>query len=149
MYASENSGFSLVEMLLVLVIAVMGFAVAGPSIMSGRANAELKSSARDVASALRFLRGNALTTGKETKLDLSLNDNSYQLTGKNRTYKISKDIAITLFTAQKEITDDGLGSIRFFPDGSSTGGRVTLESNNNKRLVDVNWLTGQVEILEE
>jgi len=32
----------------------------------------------------------------------------------------------------------------FFPDGSATGGRVTLTASKQKRVVDVNWLTGEV-----
>ncbi|MGA7117479.1 MAG: hypothetical protein WBY12_09835 [Hyphomicrobium sp.] len=34
--------------------------------------------------------------------------------------------------------------MRFFPDGSSTGGRVTLVAGERKRLLDINWLTGAV-----
>ena len=53
-----------------------------------------------------------------------------------------------LYTAQSEIVDDKHGAIRFYPDGSSTGGRVTLASGERKFLVDVDWLTGRVTIKE-
>ena len=34
----------------------------------------------------------------------------------------------------------------FFPDGSSTGGRITLRSEVSAYRVDVDWLTGQVRV---
>ncbi len=37
----------------------------------------------------------------------------------------------------------------FFPDGSSSGGRIELSGNDRKRAIDVNWLTGLVEIIED
>jgi general secretion pathway protein H len=40
------------------------------------------------------------------------------------------------------------GAIRFFPDGGSNGGRVTVASGERKYEVDVDWLTGRVAILE-
>ncbi len=40
------------------------------------------------------------------------------------------------------------GAIRFYPDGSSTGGRITVASGERKFLVDVDWLTGRVSIKE-
>ena len=48
--------------------------------------------------------------------------------------------------AQYMISDDKVGAIRFYPDGSSTGGRITVASGERKYLVDVDWLTGRVSI---
>ena len=59
-----------------------------------------------------------------------------------------KNVEVKLFTAQSELTDANTGSIRFFPDGGSTGGRITVMANERKYAVDVNWLTGQVTILD-
>jgi general secretion pathway protein H len=35
-------------------------------------------------------------------------------------------------------------SILFFPDGGSTGGRLTLATGDRRRLIAVDWLTGRV-----
>jgi general secretion pathway protein H len=61
---------------------------------------------------------------------------------------MSEEIDITLFTAQSELTDAKTGAIRFYPDGSSTGGRVMLAREDRKFLVEVDWMTGQVKILD-
>lgn len=145
----RSSGFTLIELLLVIVIIATVAAVAGPNISSGRSTAELKSAARDVASALRFVRGEALITHKDAAFIINLENNEYRVSGREKKFRIAKDIDITLVTAQSELMGEGEGRIRFFADGSSTGGRVTLEVAENKRVVDVNWLTGHIEINEE
>ena len=38
--------------------------------------------------------------------------------------------------------------IRFFPDGSATGGRVRLARDNRQYVVVVDWLTGSVSLEE-
>ena len=45
---------------------------------------------------------------------------------------------LKLFTAQKDIVNESLGAIRFFPDGGSNGGRITVASGDRKYEVDVN-----------
>jgi general secretion pathway protein H len=57
-------------------------------------------------------------------------------------------MAISLVTARSELDTDRVGKIRFFPDGTSTGGRITLARGERKYGVDINWLTGQVVILD-
>lgn len=142
----KQAGFTLIELLIVIVIIALGAAVAAPNIGSGNQTASINGAAREMASALRFARGHALTHRKESVFLLNLEDNTYQLTDRKKVYSIAKDIAITLDAAQSQVLDVNQGGIRFFPDGSATGGRITLELGENKRQLDVNWLTGQVEI---
>lgn len=142
----KQAGFTLIELLIVIVIIALGAAVVAPNIGSGNQTASINGAAREMASALRFARGHALTHRKESVFSLNLEDNTYQLTDRKKVYNIAKDIAITLDAAQSQVLDANQGGIRFFPDGSATGGRITLELGTNKRQLDVNWLTGQVEI---
>ncbi len=37
-------------------------------------------------------------------------------------------------------------TIRFFPDGSSTGGRITLAKDRQQYHVSVDWLTGRISV---
>jgi general secretion pathway protein H len=46
-------------------------------------------------------------------------------------------------TAEGQIIGD-LAAIRFFADGSSTGGKITLNRGDNKIELDINWLDGAV-----
>lgn len=139
-------GFTLLELLLVLVVVIMGFSVIGLNISSGNDATEHQSTARDLVSALRFAKGQALISHKETTVDLDLNENTYTVSDRDKVFAIPDNIALTVVTAQEEMTGKGLASIRFFPDGSSSGGRIKLERNAVTWQIDINWLTGQVEL---
>ena len=65
-----------------------------------------------------------------------------------RLHTMPEGIELKLFTAQRDLTSDQVGAVRFFPDGGSTGGRITLAAGDRKFDVDIDWLTGRVSILE-
>ena len=50
----KAGGFTLIELSVVLLIIVIGFAVVGSNISSGNQATELKTTVRDLISALRF-----------------------------------------------------------------------------------------------
>ena len=140
-----NKGFTLLELIVVLFIVVLGFSVVGINLSSGNDATELKVAARDIVSALRFARGQALISHQETTVTLDLAENTYTVSSRDRIYSIPKAIDVTVVTAQSELTE-GSASIRFFADGSSTGGRITLELGKATWQIDINWLTGQIEL---
>lgn len=141
-----NQGFTLLELIVVLVIVVLGFAAIATNISSGNETTQLKAAARDIVSALRYARGQALISHDETTLTFDLTENTYTVSSRDKVYDIAETIDVTVVTGQDEISGDGLASIRFFADGSSTGGRITLELNKAAWQIDINWLTGQVEL---
>jgi len=142
-------GFTLLELVVVLFVVVLGFSVIGLNLSSGNDSTEIKAAARDIVSALRYARGQALMTHEEATVALDLSDNSYTVSGRDKLYHIPEAIDVTVVTAQTELTGEGTASIRFFADGSSTGGRVTLERGNASWKIDINWLTGQIELESE
>jgi general secretion pathway protein H len=142
----SNKGFTLLELIVVLFIVVLGFSVIGVNLSSGNDSTALKVAARDIVSALRFARGQALLSHQETTLDLDLANNTYTVSNRGKVYPLRKTIAVSLVTAQSELTGDGVGAVRFFADGSSTGGRIKLKQGNTTWQIDINWLTGQIEL---
>ena len=140
------SGFTLIEIMIVLVLAALVMGVVVPRFSSGTAAIQFRSATKEIASGLRYIRMQAVTNNQETEFIFNLDENYYQLSGRDKEYRIPEDIAVTIYTAASLDRNNQQGVIRFFPDGSSTGGRITLETENYKRLVDVNWLTGQVKI---
>ncbi|MDO9270921.1 MAG: GspH/FimT family protein [Methylobacter sp.] len=142
-------GFTLLELVVVLFVVVLGFSVIGLNLSSGSDSTKIKAAARDIVSALRYARGQALMTHQETTVALDLGNNSYRVSGRDKLYQIPEGIDITVVTAQSELTGKGTANIRFFADGSSTGGRITLERGQTVWKMDINWLTGQVELENE
>ena len=127
---------------------VMAYSLVGPLVSSGVSSTELKASARQLAAGLRKARSDAVTHRRETVLTLDVEGRRFQLSGDPRLYKLPRDVEVKLFTAQSELVNANTGSIRFFPDGGSTGGRITVAAKQRQYAVDVNWLTGQVAILD-
>jgi general secretion pathway protein H len=145
----QNRGFTLIELTIVLIIMVIGFAVIGTNISSGNKSAQLKAAARDLGSAFRYARGQALISRKEVAVAIDLSENSYKITSRDKTYHFSPEIELTLVIAQDEFKQGEVGHIRFYADGSSSGGRVTMEWGDLLQVIDVNWLTGKVESRDE
>ncbi len=142
----RSRGFTLLELLLVLVIASAGYALVVRFTSAGVSGAELKSAARAVAAGLRDARGTAIATQEAAALTVDLERRTIEVTGRDRPRALPERLELKLYTAQSEIVDEKRGAIRFYPDGSSTGGRVTVAAGERRFLVDVDWLTGRVSI---
>lgn len=144
----RQRGFTLLELMIVLVIAAIMMTVVPPMISSALPGAELKSAARKVAAGLRYARNKSLSSDEETILMLDLESKQFNVSGKKKNYQLHKDLDLTLLTAESEMVAEYRGAIRFFPDGGSTGGRISLSTGKRKFAVDVDWLTGKVRIME-
>lgn len=142
-------GFTLLEMLLVVAIAVIAMVLVAPNFSRGLDAVRLQSASREIASSLRYVRGQALSSNREAEFNLNVKANAYRVSGRDKSYSVPRAIRMRMTVADTEVTGEDAGTIRFYPDGSSSGGRVTLEAGNRRHLVDVNWLTGHVEILTE
>lgn len=146
-FSRKNAGFTLLELIVVLGIVALGYAAVAVNFSSGNDAMALKAAARDLASGLRFVRSQAMLSHETATLDFNLSENSYTLTGQNKSYNIQEDIDVTVSTAKDEL-HDGVAQLRFFPDGSSIGGRITLEKKSHLQEININWLTGHVTLSE-
>lgn len=145
---AHQRAFTLLELVVVLALAAILMALVPPLLSKGVSSAELKGAARELTAALKYARSQAITHHQEVILTLDLERRRFSVTGRERSYALPEDIEISLVTARSEVTADRIGKIRFFPDGTSTGGRITLGQGERKYQVDINWLTGQVAILD-
>jgi general secretion pathway protein H len=142
------AGVTLLELLIVLMIIAIVTAVVIPRLGSGVSNIELRGAARSLASGLRLARSEAVSQRRETFLVLDVAGRRFKVDRDPQEHALPRGVELKLFTAQKDLVDDKVGSIRFYPDGGSNGGRITLGSGERKYEVDVDWLTGRVAILD-
>ena len=141
--AAKTRGFTLLELLVVIVLiaAVTGLAVGVLGV--GKSGRELRGAARTLATELRFTRVQAMTTGESQTLQLDLDARSWNAARKHHG-EISRDLQLRFDGVRQEQRSQRSAAIRFFPDGSSTGGRISLRAGNAGIRVDVRWLTGEV-----
>jgi general secretion pathway protein H len=142
------AGLSLLELLVVLSIMAIVAAIAGPYLAGGVSAAELKGAAREVAAGLRLARSEALSQRREARLVVDLERRTFRVDGDAREHALPKGTGLKLFTAQNDLVSDRVGAIRFYPDGGSNGGRLTIAAGERKYEVDVDWLTGRITILD-
>jgi general secretion pathway protein H len=143
--ARSASGFTLVELLVVLVIASVVLTLVGTSISRSVSGAEMRTAAQKLAASLRYTRTRAI---------LDKQEHVFLVDTENRTYTAPKrplvelpgDMQMAITTARSELTSESVAGIRFYPDGGSTGGFVELESNDRIYRVNVAWLTGEASL---
>ena len=147
MEGARQRGFTLVELLVVLLI--MGLLVTLGPIAFHRAlpGLSLSAEARDVAAIFREARSVAIRDNREEVVSFDVPAKTYRLEGPGKARKVDPALGLELVSASSEQVGDNVGRIRFFPDGTSTGGRVTLSSGESKYYVVVDWLTGRVEVV--
>lgn len=144
----RQQGFTILEVILVLVLAAAIYSIMLAVSTRGGSTADLKASARVLASGLRQAQSTAMATKRDAVLTLDVEAREFAMPGDTSARKLPDGIDLKLYTAQSEVSSDRKGAIRFYPDGSSTGGRITLATGERKYLVNVDWLTGRVSIDE-
>src|SRR6476619_1105333 len=122
---NRNRGFTLVELVVVLMLIALVVSVATAGLSKGLEKMRMRSAGHDLVAALRYTRGQAIVSGEERKLELDVDKRSYQAP-RRPVQELPKGLTLKLLTAASERTGSSSGAIRFFPDGSSTGGRVRL-----------------------
>ena len=143
MRASRQSGFTLIELVAVVVLIGIALSVVSLSFSKSMTSAKIQAASRDLVAALRYTRGQAIVTGKQAALDLDIRSNTYQAPGKP-IVKLPQDMQMVLYTADSEQTSTTSGRIRFFPDGASTGGHISVRLGEREWRINVSWLTGEV-----
>ena len=141
-----EKGFTLLEVIVVLVMAGIIYSLMLAIPARGSSVADLKAAARTLASGLRQAQSVAMVTRRDAVLSVDVEAREFVMPGDLEPRKLPDGIDLKLYTAQSEVSSAAKGAIRFYPDGSSTGGRITVSSGERKFLVDVDWLTGRVSI---
>ncbi len=142
----RQRGFTLIEIVVVIVIIGLAYTLLPKMVFSGVSGAELRSNVRAVATGLRITRDTAINTRREAVMSLDLENREFTVQNDAKVHKLHDKLDVKLYTSQADLITDKIGSIRFYPDGSSNGGRVTVGAGGRAFEVDVDWLTGRVTI---
>ena len=142
---NDQRGFSLLELIVVMVMIGLLFAVVAVSVNRSVSGAEIRNAAREVVAGLRHTRGQAIIQRQQQVFNVDVEAKSWQAAG-DEPVQIPEGMDITINTARSELTGERAGGIRFYPDGASTGGSVVLTIDQREWHVTVGWLTGEIGI---
>lgn len=146
-FKNRQTGFTLLEVIVVMVMiaVLMGFFASGMT--KSLKKAKIRAVSKNLVSAMRYTRGQAVVKHKEKTITFNVKDKTYKAPRK-KLMQIPEGVDINVYTADSEIADEDTGAIRFFSDGSSTGGWVKLTHKNKTWKINVNWLTGEISMVE-
>jgi general secretion pathway protein H len=139
----REAGFSLIELMVVMLLVVALFGLIGSSVGRSVRGAELRNEVREIIAGLRHTRGRAIVERSETVFLVDADARTWQAFGRDAE-ALPEGLDITLTTARSELTGENAGGIRFYPDGASTGGSVLLSVDERKWYITVGWLTGEI-----
>ncbi len=139
-----NEGFTLLELLVVLSIIGLMSSVVLVSLSGSRETLEIKTAARGVMMQMIESRSQAIRSSSEVRFFLNITQGEFWTEDSATHQKFPKGMEVEIYTAKSEQGENDTAAIRFFPDGSSTGGYVRLSQGETNYRIAVNWLTGKV-----
>jgi len=140
--ANSSAGFTLVELLVVMGIMALVLVVvlnARPKAVATR----IAISARAMAATLQLARAQAIASNTETVFRIDTDKLQFGLP--RSMHALPKGMAVAMTVADTERVANG-GGIRFFPDGQSSGGEISLILEGRSARIAVNWLTGEPQL---
>lgn len=137
----QNDGFTILELLVVLAIMALALALAQPLVGKTADRLRLESAQSALLNALKTTRAAAIIRGTEASLLIDLNARTFRSPALPTT-SLPPKVELGLKVAGLEATDRSHAEIRFYPDGSSTGGDLTLKLEDRIARLCVHWLTG-------
>ena len=141
----RDGGFTLIELMVALGILALATTLVVPLASRSRAGVELRSTAHEIAADLRNARAMAQRTNTEQALVISVHEHKVWVPGAPHR-SIPQRFGVAMEIPEAERMDWGDGLIRFFPDGSASGGELHLRDGGKVATVSVNWLNGDVRV---
>ncbi len=163
----KNRGFSLIELVIVLVLVSLSLALVAPSFSRFSKRVELKTTAQKISGILRYFRSESIQSGKVYQIlfDSVLREVNIQvLEGEEegatekkkdeqkfskRSYPLPAGIQMKEFNIPAPEFPSDLPTIEFYPNGGTNGGSFILDAQDQRGYrIKVYFLTGIVEIEE-
>jgi general secretion pathway protein H len=143
----HGHGFTLIEV--IITLAILGLAL---TLVTGykppwSGGLGLRGTAAELAWGLRLARSEAIVGNRSVPFTVDVKDHLYRV-GSGREHRLPENVSLALLTISGEKNAAEIGDIRFHPDGSSTGGRISVADGARRMAVGVDWLTGRVTVAD-
>jgi general secretion pathway protein H len=134
--AASGAGFTLIETIVVLVILGLALTIVAGFAPRRNITLELSTATSRVTGALRLARSRAMTESRPVSFDAAQDGHGFRVDNA----WVALGASVTVVMARPEIV--------FAPDGSTSGGSLQVSVDGHRRLIEVDWLTGRVEVAE-
>lgn len=138
----RGRGFSLVELMVVLAIAALIMVAAVPSSVRFYDGMQRRQAVRDAVAMLSSARERALSSGRVQ--DVNVRPSTRRIWYGKKTHTLPEGLTLTVHGAA-ELNRENVGVIRFYPDGSASGGGIDIARDDGSGTrISVDWLVGRV-----
>jgi general secretion pathway protein H len=142
-----DDGFTIVEVLVLMAVVAVTVGAVVPYIRPSKSAVSLNTVAQTLAADLRTRRNKAIATRSDQVAILDTASRALLAGAMSVTLPDGATVSLTAIRQSGlEGASPTAGRIVFFPDGSSTGGKITLRGDSNTVVVTVDWLTGAVRV---
>ncbi len=162
----NNKGFTLLELLVVLIIISLMSALVGPRLAGSLTSMNIKTASRKVSASLRYARSKATSErityisvfdfDKNRLMIMPCEETSDEIPGichdedsmsKSKVYNLPEGVRFENPDPGSEADDPDIFQIVFYPSGTSSGGEVIIVGERKKRYtVSVDFITGTVRL---
>ena len=150
LHPGRQDGFTLLEILVVLILLGAAAAVVIPSFTGGLLGLRLETASRDMVTRMRQARVDAVARQKVFRVVLGASPQqggNYAIVDEYgrtlRDYELPQGISLT-------VEDEFPVTISFYPNGRSSGGRFGLKKDGGKELtIAVDPITGFGKVLKD
>ncbi|WP_417509410.1 GspH/FimT family pseudopilin [Methylophaga sp.] len=139
-------GFTLIELLVVISLLVMVMSLLPPLFRPVMEHHSLYSESQRLVLLMRQARNEAMLSQKTQRIDLDAS--KQRIAYNNRHVELAASTKLDA-KVSRQSDNSQQGSIVFYADGSSSGGRLLLADNHYAFAIDVNWVTGQIQLSKQ
>jgi prepilin-type N-terminal cleavage/methylation domain-containing protein len=136
----RKSGFTLVEVLVVLTI--VSLVVGSITYVAFNTRQDIQSVSREIVQSIKLIQQRSIRDDKPYQIEIDISENSISF--EESKVDIPKNISLTVKTAASQIIDEDVVGMTFYPDASSTGGAIVLESGDEVYEITVVWISGKI-----
>ncbi len=168
----STSGFTLLELIVVLVIIGLMSTLVAPKLMGPLSNLNLKTASQKISASLRYARSQAASekvtyvalfdfdknrlvisnppvpAAQKADLPVTQEDGEDRPVG-SKVYDLPDGVKLIKGVSREGDVNSGLFRVLFFPGGGSSGGEITVANERGRKYrIQIDFITGTVQLSE-
>ena len=136
-------GTTLFELLIALALLAVAFAAIGSVARPASSESAVEEAMLTVVSTMELARVHAIASGTVVSVVIDPFDRRIGVPEMEQVVQLDRRLDVSARVAQEASRGAG-AAILFYPDGTSTGGSITLAAGAAESEVAVHWLTGTI-----
>ena len=139
-------GFTLLELLIVIALAGVFGVFAVDAYSRAQDGWQLRTVVEAIAKDLKRARNLSLRRARATDFVFDVRNRRYGVGGLAAGGVVPARMDLEFVAAREVSARQGVGRVRFFADGTATGGRLVVRSDAQQRVIRIDWLTGRIDV---